>query len=112
LHLNLRRARELQYVIFKDAHEQVGGLRGGSLAAMEMTLRELALRMRCSRCGKKAVELVAVARPRPRASRRIRADGIVQAALANAVKSFRYNPSEGNCEHSEIVVALGSRNSM
>jgi hypothetical protein len=31
-----------------------------------MTLKELALRMRCSRCGKKAAEVVAVARPRPR----------------------------------------------
>jgi len=31
-----------------------------------MTLKELALRMRCSRCGRKAAEVVAVARPRPR----------------------------------------------
>jgi hypothetical protein len=30
-----------------------------------VTLKELALRMRCSKCGKKAAELVAVARPRP-----------------------------------------------
>jgi ribosomal protein L44E len=28
-----------------------------------MTLKELALRMRCSRCGKKAAEVAAVARP-------------------------------------------------
>ena len=33
-----------------------------------MTLEELALRMRCSKCGKKAAEMVAVARPGPRAS--------------------------------------------
>jgi len=31
-----------------------------------MTLKELATRMRCSRCGKKAAEVVAIARPRPR----------------------------------------------
>ena len=31
-----------------------------------LTLKELALRMRCSRCGRKAAEVVAVARPRPR----------------------------------------------
>jgi len=31
-----------------------------------MTLEELAQRMRCSQCGKKAAEVVAVARPRPR----------------------------------------------
>ena len=31
-----------------------------------LTLKELAPRMRCSRCGKKAAEVVAVARPRPR----------------------------------------------
>ena len=36
------------------------------LAGWKMTLGELALRMRCSRCGKKAAEVVAVARPRPR----------------------------------------------
>ena len=30
-----------------------------------MTLKELALRMRCSRRGRKAAEVVAVARPRP-----------------------------------------------
>ena len=32
----------------------------------KVTLKELAPRMRCSRCGKKAAEVVAVARPRPR----------------------------------------------
>jgi hypothetical protein len=31
-----------------------------------MTLKELALRMRCSNCGKKVAEVVAVARQRPR----------------------------------------------
>ena len=36
------------------------------LVGWKMTLKELALRMRCSRCGKKAAEVVAVARPRPR----------------------------------------------
>jgi hypothetical protein len=36
------------------------------LVGWKMTLRELALRMRCSRYGKKAAEVVAVARPRPR----------------------------------------------
>ena len=38
------------------------------LVGWSMTLKKLALRMRCSRCGKKAAEVVAVARPRPRAS--------------------------------------------
>jgi hypothetical protein len=36
------------------------------LVGWKITLNELALRMRCSRCGKKAAEVVAVARPRPR----------------------------------------------
>jgi hypothetical protein len=43
--------------------------RRGSLARLvgwSMTLQELAQRMRCSQCGKKAAEVVAVARPRPR----------------------------------------------
>ena len=30
------------------------------------TLKKLAARMRCSKCGKKAAEVVAVARPRPK----------------------------------------------
>ncbi|HWX34277.1 MAG TPA: hypothetical protein VNZ53_43485 [Steroidobacteraceae bacterium] len=36
------------------------------LVGWKVTLKELAPRMRCSRCGKKAAEVVAVARPRPR----------------------------------------------
>jgi hypothetical protein len=36
------------------------------LVGWTITLQELALRMRCSKCGRKAAELVAVARPRPR----------------------------------------------
>ena len=36
------------------------------LVGWRITLKALALRMRCSRCGKKAAEVVAVARPRPR----------------------------------------------
>ena len=36
------------------------------LVGWKITLKELAPRMRCSRCGKKAAEVVAVARPRPR----------------------------------------------
>jgi hypothetical protein len=36
------------------------------LIGWRITLKELALRMRCSKCGKKAAEVVAVARPRPR----------------------------------------------
>jgi hypothetical protein len=36
------------------------------LVGWSVTLKEFALRMRCSRCGKKAVEVVAVARPRLR----------------------------------------------
>jgi len=36
------------------------------LVGWRVTLKELAPRMRCSRCGKKAAEVVAVARPRPR----------------------------------------------
>ena len=36
------------------------------LVGWKVTLREIAQRMRCSRCGKKAAEVVAVARPRPR----------------------------------------------
>ena len=36
------------------------------LVGWKVTLKELALRMCCSRCGKKAAEVVASARPRPR----------------------------------------------
>jgi hypothetical protein len=36
------------------------------LVGWKMTLKELALQMRCSRCGKNAAEVVAVATPRPR----------------------------------------------
>ena len=36
------------------------------LVGCQATLKQLALRMRCSHCGKKAAEVVAVARPRPR----------------------------------------------
>ena len=36
------------------------------LVGRKLTLKELAPRMRCSRCGKKAAEVLAVARPRPR----------------------------------------------
>jgi len=36
------------------------------LVGWSMTLKELAQRMRCSQCRKKAAEVVAVARPRPR----------------------------------------------
>ncbi len=36
------------------------------LVGWKVTLKEFALRMRCSRCGKKAADVVAVARPRPR----------------------------------------------
>ena len=36
------------------------------LVGWSMTLEQLAQRMRCSQCGKKAAEVVAVARPRPR----------------------------------------------
>jgi hypothetical protein len=41
--------------------EALARLGGGSV-----TLKELALRIRCSRCEKKSAEVVAVARPRPR----------------------------------------------
>jgi hypothetical protein len=36
------------------------------IAGRSVTLTALAQRMRCSSCGKKAAEVVAVARPRPR----------------------------------------------
>ena len=36
------------------------------LVGWTVTLKELAVRMRCSMCGRKAAEVVAVARPRPR----------------------------------------------
>src|SRR6516165_6657197 len=38
------------------------------LIGWKVMLKELALRMRRSRCGRKAAEAVAVARPRPRAA--------------------------------------------
>jgi hypothetical protein len=36
------------------------------IAGRSVTLAKLATRMRCSNCGKKVAEVVAVARPRPR----------------------------------------------
>ena len=36
------------------------------LVGWSMTLKALALRLRCSNCGKKAAQVVAVTRPRPR----------------------------------------------
>lgn len=36
------------------------------LVGWSMTLKSLAPRLRCSQCGKKAAEVTAVARPRPR----------------------------------------------
>jgi hypothetical protein len=36
------------------------------LVGWSMTLKALAPRLRCSKCGKKAAEVVAVAKPRPR----------------------------------------------
>jgi len=36
------------------------------LVGWKVTLKELALRMRCSRCGKKAAEVIPAARPKPR----------------------------------------------
>jgi hypothetical protein len=36
------------------------------LAGRSVTLAALSIRMRCSQCGKKVAEVVAVARPRPR----------------------------------------------
>jgi hypothetical protein len=40
------------------------------IAGKSATLAQLATRMRCSQCGKKAAEVVAVARPRPRGVRK------------------------------------------
>ena len=56
------------------------------LVDWKMTLKELALRMRCSRCGKKAAEVVAVARPRPWACRRILIEVDVAAHLRAATQ--------------------------
>jgi hypothetical protein len=39
------------------------------IAGRTVTLAQLATRMRCSLCGKKVAEVVAVARPRPRGRR-------------------------------------------
>ena len=44
------------------------------LVGWKVTLRELALRMRCSRCGKKAAEVVASRGPGRAECRRIRTD--------------------------------------
>jgi hypothetical protein len=44
------------------------------IAGRSVTLAQLATRMRCSQCGRKAAEVVAVARRRPRGCRRIRID--------------------------------------
>lgn len=41
------------------------------LVGWSITLKELALRMRCSRCGKKAAQVVAVAKPRLRGGGKI-----------------------------------------
>ena len=40
------------------------------ITGRSVTFAALATRMRCSQCGKKVAEVVAVARPRPRGGRR------------------------------------------
>jgi hypothetical protein len=45
------------------------------IAGRSASLATLALRMRCSQCGKKVAEVVAVARPRPRGGGRRQRDG-------------------------------------
>ena len=42
------------------------------IAGRSATLAALAARMRCSQCGKKVAEVVAVACPRPRGTRSVR----------------------------------------
>src|SRR6516164_9396585 len=44
--------------------DSTGGF--GAPGRLEGEAKELALRMRCSNCGKKVAEVVAVSRPRPR----------------------------------------------
>jgi hypothetical protein len=44
------------------------------LVGWNVTLKELTQRMRCSSCGRKAAEVMAVARPRPRGVPKIRAN--------------------------------------
>jgi hypothetical protein len=47
-------------------HIEPEALARARIAGRSVTLAKLATRMRCSRCGKGAAEVVAVARPRPR----------------------------------------------
>lgn len=52
------------------------------LLGWSLTLEELAQRMRCSQCGKKAAEVVAVAKHRPRAFQRIRTSSLSARCIA------------------------------
>ena len=52
----------------------------------KMTLKDLAPQMRCSRCGKKVTEVIAVARPRPR---RIRQAGFDPCETSQSLGSSR-----------------------
>jgi hypothetical protein len=61
----LERVRTLHFAIAGTVRE-IDPEALARLVDWSTTLKELAPRMRCSRCGKKAAEVVAVARPRPR----------------------------------------------
>ena len=50
----------------KASREEIEPEALARLVGWKVTLRQLALRMRCSRCDRKAAEIVAVGRPRPR----------------------------------------------
>jgi hypothetical protein len=50
------------------------------LAGRSVTLAALSTRMRCSQCGKRVAEVVAVARPRPRGGGRPAADRLMCSA--------------------------------
>jgi len=68
------------------------------LVGWKMTLKELALRMRCSRCGLKAAEVVAVAKPRPR--------GVAMATdPASAPRTTREAPLRMRCSRCEKKAA-------
>ena len=66
------------------------------LVGWKVTLKELALRMRSSRCGKKAAEVVAVARPRPRGVPKSPPEHVIAERNARVVKE---NPINRACRH-------------
>ena len=57
---------QVRVIFARDAVCEIPPQSLARLVGWKVTLKELAVRMHCSECGKKVAEVAAVARPRPR----------------------------------------------